>query len=130
METPVSKTLQELYARIPDVGCKGLCVDACGPIGMTRAEWEMIQAAHPGVRLAIGPDWKCSLLKEGRCSIYNERPYVCRMYGAVEAMRCPHGCEPVRMVPDHAADTLMRHLQRLNPSGEQVFSEVVDEAKR
>lgn len=27
-----------LWARVPDAGCKGLCQEACGPIGMTEVE--------------------------------------------------------------------------------------------
>jgi Fe-S-cluster containining protein len=30
----------------------------------------------------------------GRCSVYQIRPMVCRIWGAVASMRCEHGCRP------------------------------------
>lgn len=32
----------------------------------------------------------------GQCSTYETRPLVCRLFGAVRGMRCPHGCRPQR----------------------------------
>jgi Fe-S-cluster containining protein len=30
-----------------------------------------------------------------RCSIYEDRPAICRVYGLLrKVMRCPHGCVP------------------------------------
>jgi len=35
----------------------------------------------------------CPLLTaDKRCSRYDMRPLLCRLYGAVEAIPCPHGC--------------------------------------
>lgn len=32
---------------------------------------------------------RCPLLKQNRCSIYEERPLVCRKFGEVPEARCP-----------------------------------------
>lgn len=37
---------------------------------------------------------RCHLLKDGRCSIYADRPLLCRLFGAVPKMACPFGCKP------------------------------------
>lgn len=29
-----------------------------------------------------------------RCSAYDKRPMICRLWGVVETMKCPHGCRP------------------------------------
>jgi hypothetical protein len=36
----------------------------------------------------------CPLLVEGQCVGYHLRPLVCRAWGAVATMQCPHGCQP------------------------------------
>lgn len=91
-----------LYAQVPDVGCKGLCSDSCGPIGMHPYERARIRRA--GVRipppeealaeLVATGDYTCPALVDGRCSVYELRPMLCRVWGASEAMPCPHGCRP------------------------------------
>lgn len=36
----------------------------------------------------------CPALKRHKCSIYEVRPLVCRLWGIDETVRCPLGCEP------------------------------------
>ena len=85
------------HARIPDPGCKGLCFESCHSVAMTPAEQKRIYTAA-----AIRPplvyadlDTPCAALgADGRCRVYRVRPTVCRLYGAVEEIPCPHGCTP------------------------------------
>lgn len=94
--------LQELYARVPTVACKGLCNFACTAIDASGRERQRIRAA--GVELppiaemkhanATIDDYRCpALTVEGRCSVYEVRPMVCRTWGTNAAQPCPHGCE-------------------------------------
>jgi hypothetical protein len=39
-------------------------------------------------------DYTCPALKDGRCSVYDVRPTLCRLWGVVEDMPCPWGCVP------------------------------------
>lgn len=91
--------IRELYALVPDVGCRGLCTAFCVPIHMSTAEAATVDAAAPNAHRADG----CSplgaprcpqLAADGRCSVYDDRPMICRLWGASTHMRCPHGCEP------------------------------------
>jgi hypothetical protein len=41
-----------------------------------------------------GDDYYCPALHEGRCRVYDDRPTICRLWGATESMPCPHGCTP------------------------------------
>lgn len=83
-----------IYDRIPDVKCKGLCQAYCGPILMQTYEWDAIKA-RVGTIPPIGADLKCPLLQsDGKCSVYDIRPLVCRLWGAIPEMPCPFGCEP------------------------------------
>lgn len=99
----VDAELEAHYAKVPEIGCKGLCADACGPIdGGPR---ELVRMARAGVRLpprevairkmASTPDnYECPALVNGRCSTYAARPMVCRVWGASEDLPCPYGCRP------------------------------------
>jgi Fe-S-cluster containining protein len=92
----------EAWTKVPPMQCKGLCADSCGPIEASPLERRLL-AAH-GVRLPsvedalmemlAGGDGKCPALREGRCSVYDVRPTICRLWGVVEGMPCPHGCVP------------------------------------
>jgi hypothetical protein len=86
--------LDDLYAQVPDVGCKGLCVNSCGSVAMSPEEQRRI--AERGVHLPLLAAFvdHCPALRNGRCSVYEVRPMVCRLWGAVEGMKCPYGCQP------------------------------------
>jgi hypothetical protein len=95
-------SLDDVYRRIPDVECKGLCIDSCGPIAMSKAEDARLRelgVAVPPMAEAVaalerGDDYYCPALNDGRCSVYEHRPAICRLWGATESMPCPHGCTP------------------------------------
>lgn len=85
--------VRALWGQVPSVECKGLCTESCGPVGMTDPEAEIL--ARRGV--TVGHDAKtltCDQLKFGRCAVYEDRPMVCRLWGAIPDMPCPFGCEP------------------------------------
>ena len=96
------RSLEDVYRQIPPVECKGLCIDSCGPIAMSKAEDARLRKRGveiPPMTDAVsmierGQDYYCPALKEGRCSVYEHRPTICRLWGATESMRCPHGCTP------------------------------------
>jgi hypothetical protein len=86
--------LARLYAEVPDVECLGRCQDSCTAIGMSVRERRVAEDALGGP-VTCAPDGVCSALgADGRCRIYDRRPMVCRLWGAAEAMPCPHGCRP------------------------------------
>jgi Fe-S-cluster containining protein len=41
-----------------------------------------------------GEEYYCPALRDGRCSVYADRPTICRLWGATKSMPCPHGCTP------------------------------------
>lgn len=90
--SPVDR-LHQLYAQIPDANCKGLCTEACSIAPMSAFEANRIAEKHGG---APEPDsrLRCSKLVNGKCSIYADRPMVCRLYGATPLMKCLFGCKP------------------------------------
>ena len=114
-KTKKLRVLREIYASIPSAGCKGLCVDACSTIPVFPFELEQLEVAA-GRKLPTMPAGDdvgslllgsaigvpCPLLVMGRCSAYDQRPLICRAFGSVEGLRCPHGCRPVELITDAA----------------------------
>lgn len=113
------KRLRRLAERIPAVaGCGTGCSDCCIAAPWSVAEAALV-AADPR---AVGIEWtvlfddrrramsmlpsrpgresvRCPFVApEGGCSIYDVRPMVCRLYGAVQPgrMDCPHGRRAAR----------------------------------
>ncbi len=109
-------SLEDLYGRIPAVDCKGLCVDSCGPIAMSKAEDARLRdlgvtippMAEAVAALERGDDYSCPALDEGRCRVYPDRPTICRLWGATESMPCPHGCTPPDALTQPESHELLR----------------------
>ncbi len=91
--------LEALYAQLPDLQCRGLCEHSCAG-HVDASHLERARILQRGVDLdAPTPDGSCPALTRnlagaGRCAVHPVRPTVCRLWGAVEAMPCPHGCRP------------------------------------
>jgi len=114
-------TLDEIYDLIPKIECKRLCKDACGPIPMIPVEYDRLPIKVPlelqtddVVVLKTNSRLECPMLKGTSCTAYSVRPLICRLFGAVEAMRCPHGCEPERMLSDIEARMLMDEIKNID----------------
>ena len=100
--------------RIPVFACKPGCSECCGPVMMSRLEWQRI-CDHLGYEPKGNPDTlDCPMLKDGRCSVYDIRPTICRLFGTIKGkMVCPHGCQPERLLTDAEARMLLDKAQRL-----------------
>ncbi len=106
---------------MPQVRCKGLCQDGCASVAMTALERARIRVRH-GITLplaaafaAVDPDGRCpALTTQGRCSVYESRPWICRAYGATPTLRCLHGCEPdAGLWPDSDALRSLAQVQEI-----------------
>jgi Fe-S-cluster containining protein len=94
--------LDALYARLPALTCQGRCSQSCGPIIAADGEIARMKRAHPerhGLRTV--PVMCGYLTPAGRCNVYAARPLICRVFGLVKRMSCPHGCVPERWLTDH-----------------------------
>jgi Fe-S-cluster containining protein len=67
---------------------------------MTRVEHDTIRQRH-GVDIPqTGTDMCPALTVLGRCSVYADRPLLCRIWGVVESLPCQWGCRPARVLTD------------------------------
>lgn len=102
--------LEAIYTRIPGVACKGLCYDTCTRIDMSELERQLITdrgvQMPPPVRhqlhlqlIAAGHAGRCPALGPlNNCTVYPDRPLICRSFGTWRTSACEHGCLADRFV--------------------------------
>lgn len=103
-DVPTPSPLRRVWDAIPSTNCKGLCAESCGPVNGSPVERRLL--ADRGIKIDVDPTATlvaflatghvdtCPALVDGRCSVYDVRPTVCRLWGATDPMPCPFGCEP------------------------------------
>lgn len=109
-------SLEQIWSGIPSVECKGLCQESCGPIAMSNLEDSRIRQggfvipsmAEALDALARGEDYYCPALVDGSCAVYDDRPTICRLWGATRSMPCPHGCTPPDALTQEESHELLR----------------------
>ncbi|MGW6505550.1 YkgJ family cysteine cluster protein [Nonomuraea angiospora] len=128
----IDARLAELYAQVPQPNCKGLCADSCGPIDMHPRERQRIRARGVTIphhdnaldQAARDGGYTCPALKDNRCTVYTDRPMICREWGAVEAMACPHGCRPeVGLMSDQQGALLLHESLSIGVAQTEVIEQ-------
>jgi Fe-S-cluster containining protein len=102
---------ETVYAKVPRLACQRRCQRSCVPISMTPFERARISTLTGRVPWTPSGHAACSLLDAtGACGVYAVRPLICRLWGVVETMRCPVGCQPERWLTEAEAESLYREL--------------------
>lgn len=109
-----STRLAAIYDQVPAFECRGLCSQSCGPIVMTAYEQRRLEASLGRRPEIAGID--CPALVGERCAAYDARPIICRLWGAVEELACPHGCRPEVWLSDAQARALLAEVRRISPT--------------
>lgn len=128
------RQLRSVWESVPHVRCKGLCADSCKQVPLFPVEAfyliekhgaqiepgahpRFLQGQDPFTTPTLGSGKPCQYLKEGRCSIYNDRPIVCRVFGHPTAtLSCAHGCTVKNPLDGYRVGELFFRTARiLNP---------------
>lgn len=120
--------MEELYGQVPTLACRGFCGrdrsdTCCGPIACTDLEAALLDQydgqqsswtpVQPGNRMMTSVGSLCPHLGlDGRCTAYEVRPLICRLWGTTPDLRCPWGCTPSRWLPDSTARQLLERARR------------------
>lgn len=123
------RRLRKIWEKIPSVGCKGLCWRSCQNVPIWPAEAyyliEKRQAAmvfaphgypHPDPNHTLptlGDGKLCAFLTpEKRCSIYADRPFICRIFGhpVNRFMVCSYGCRSKTPIGEREFLQLVKEL--------------------
>ena len=102
-----AKAHRALYAQIPNFSCKPGCHDCCGPVPFSA--WEISLQEDPKVSSGTG----CPHITPQGCAIYDQRPLMCRLYGTVPEMRCPHGCAPDKPLSSAEGRKILKKYRKL-----------------
>lgn len=106
--------------KIPTFACQPECHACCGPVPFSTKERDRVAAIRPLEQWEpfVDGSWvpaialltmKCPFLSDTGCGIYEARPVICKLFGAVDHpnMTCPHGCGPARKLSDRQSRELI-----------------------
>jgi len=116
-----TRLIDAVYATVPPTDCTGACAaKECTVTHFAPAEAARLPVAPP-LRTVLNQSDPCPFLTPGgRCSVFELRPMICRLYAAAEEgyLVCPHGCRPTGRGLSHA-ETLaaMNAVQVLGTPG-------------
>ena len=114
------KLHEELYGQIPQMACESACSDCCCLVRFSRYEVAQIDTVRiicaVFKRFRQATTQKCPYVtQENRCSIYQVRPFVCRLFGTAdhERLRCPKGLRPEKMLSAEEAERLINRFVKI-----------------
>lgn len=122
--TTILDELLAMYASVPAVHCQHKCGSGvCGAIIAYPIEIQRMEDLARRPLTFSTATLTCGYYApiENRCLVYDVRPLICRLYGAVQhhRMRCPFGCVPDRWLSHGDVQTMLDRLEILhggNPS--------------
>lgn len=118
------RSLDQIYASLPKIACKGLCSESCGPIDFTKEERERMEATFGRAIGKVDRNLSCPALACGQCMVYESRPLICRLWGLTPAMPCPFGCVPERVVPEEESLRLLAEVGMLSAADSETTSPI------
>ncbi|MGJ8670524.1 MAG: YkgJ family cysteine cluster protein [Oceanococcus sp.] len=93
-----SEIVDRLRECIPTFECVPGGHDCCGPVTTSSEEMSRLHMKTDAEHDAAISDFNCVHLGPKGCTVYNERPLICRLFGTAAKMACPNGRGPKRMV--------------------------------
>lgn len=108
------RIIKKLRAIIPDMECLDGCHDCCGPVIMS--EWEQAQIKIMPMTGCQYSKLDCLYLDNSGCSIYEDRPIICRLFGTTEKLLCPHGIKPGKLLTRQEVRIINTELRKIMDS--------------
>jgi Fe-S-cluster containining protein len=97
--------------QIPEFACIPGCHDCCGPVLASTDELARLPRKDAQQRQHALEQWNCVHLGQQGCTVYEQRPLVCRLFGTTPRLACPHGRRPEYMI-DPAMDAKIAQFFR------------------
>lgn len=120
------KLIDAQYAKIPTFKCVDGCTACCGPIVTSRLEYKRMLSAAGRTEKDVSQEalrnikngcCDCPFIDKAkqRCSIYEVRPAICRLFGAVdhETLKCPYGARPDVLLTDVESGQILKTISEL-----------------
>jgi hypothetical protein len=89
-----SQKIRDLRWQIPSFECVPGCHDCCGPVTTSSEEMARLPRKTFAEQEAALNELNCVHLGPNGCTVYDERPLICRLFGTTESLPCPNGRRP------------------------------------
>lgn len=84
------------------------CSDCCLPTPWSIWEYNQLGPNQRAIAETYRQgDTRCPFSSVAGCQCYDKRPVTCRLYGVTEALRCPHGRGPKKLLTKRQAKRLV-----------------------
>ena len=95
-----SQKIRFFRERIPAFECVPGCHDCCGPVTTSSEEMARLPRLSATVHEAALAALNCPHLGPQGCTVYQERPLICRLFGTTPRMPCPQGRRPEALIDE------------------------------
>lgn len=92
--TPSQQKIRFFRQRIPAFECIPGCHDCCGPVTTSPEEMARLPRKSKAEQEIAIADLNCVHLGAQGCTVYSQRPLICRLFGTSTKLPCPHGRRP------------------------------------
>ena len=93
-----SQKISALRRQIPSFECVPGCHDCCGPVTTSPEEMSRLPRKTAAEQEAAMDELNCVHLGPKGCTVYDERPLICRLFGTTKTLPCPNGRRPVELI--------------------------------
>ncbi|MNG07205.1 Flagellin N-methylase [compost metagenome] len=93
-----SQKIRTLRQQIPSFECVPGCHDCCGPVTTSTEEMSRLPRKTRAEQDAAMDELNCVHLGPNGCTVYDERPLICRLFGTTKTLPCPNGRGPVELI--------------------------------
>jgi Fe-S-cluster containining protein len=93
-----SQKIRDLRRQIPSFECVPGCHDCCGPVTTSSEEMSRLPRKTAAEQAAALDELNCVHLGPKGCTVYEERPLICRLFGTTESLPCPNGRRPAELI--------------------------------
>jgi len=90
--------IARLRENIPTFECVKGCHDCCGPVTTSSEEMSRLPVKTDAEHDTALGEFNCVHLGPNGCTVYDERPLICRLFGTTPSMPCPNERRPDEMV--------------------------------
>lgn len=105
-----SHKIRFLRQQIPSFECVPGCHDCCGPVTTSSEEMARLPRKTAAEQAAAMDELNCVHLGPNGCTVYEERPLICRLFGTTPTLPCPNGRRPVEMIHSSAEKLVHEYI--------------------
>jgi hypothetical protein len=100
--------------KIPKFECINGCNACCGPVPINEEEARRLNLSCSGITQTVSQhNLTCTYSKNGKCTVYQNRPFICRIFGVTKSLKCPNNGKPERILSSREERKLLEEYMDL-----------------